>query len=49
VIGTPTLAALDPQLGNSAAPGIGFAIPGNTVKSIATLLVTRGTAPVSAR
>jgi putative serine protease PepD len=41
VIGTPTLAALDPQLGNSAAPGIGFAIPSNTVKSVATLLVSR--------
>jgi putative serine protease PepD len=48
VIGTPTLAALDPQLGNSQAPGIGFAIPSNTVKSIATLLLTRG-APVTAR
>jgi putative serine protease PepD len=48
VIGTPTLAALDPQLGNSEAPGIGFAIPSNTVRSVATLLLARG-APVSAR
>jgi S1-C subfamily serine protease len=38
VIGTPTLAAIDPQLGNSAAPGIGFAIPSNTVRSVAQQL-----------
>jgi S1-C subfamily serine protease len=42
VIGTPTLAAVDPQMGNSAAPGIGFAIPSNTVKSIAARLVASG-------
>ena len=34
VIGIPTLAATDPQLGGSA-PGIGFAIPSNLVKDIA--------------
>jgi putative serine protease PepD len=41
VIGIPTLAAADPQLGG-AASGIGFAIPSNTVKSIATQLVRHG-------
>jgi S1-C subfamily serine protease len=35
VIGTPTLAATDPELGGSAAPGVGFAISSNTVKKIA--------------
>jgi len=42
VIGIPTLAATDPQLGGSAAPGIGFAIPSNTVRDIATQLVRQG-------
>jgi putative serine protease PepD len=42
VIGIPTLAATDPQLGGSAAPGIGFAIPSNTVRDIATQLVKQG-------
>jgi putative serine protease PepD len=41
VIGIPTLAAADPQLGG-AASGIGFAIPSNTVTSIASQLVTFG-------
>ncbi|HWE80292.1 MAG TPA: trypsin-like peptidase domain-containing protein [Gaiellaceae bacterium] len=41
VIGIPTLAAADPQLGG-AAVGIGFAIPSNVVKSIATQLVEKG-------
>ena len=39
VIGIPTLTAVDPQLGNSQAPGIGFAIPSDTVKSIASSLI----------
>jgi putative serine protease PepD len=39
VIGIPTLAALDPDLGNAQAPGIGFAIPSNTARSIATRLI----------
>jgi S1-C subfamily serine protease len=34
VIGIPTLAATSPQLGGAAA-GIGFAIPSDTVTSIA--------------
>jgi S1-C subfamily serine protease len=41
VIGIPTLAAADPQLGGAAA-GIGFAIPSNTVKSIAGQIVKFG-------
>jgi S1-C subfamily serine protease len=42
VIGIPTLAALDPQLGGSAAPGIGFALPSNLVKDIAGQIVKYG-------
>jgi S1-C subfamily serine protease len=42
VIGVPTLAALDPELGDSAAPGIGFAISSNTVRSIAPQLIQHG-------
>jgi len=42
VIGIPTLAATDPQLGGSAAPGIGFAIPSNTVRDIAAQLISQG-------
>ena len=38
VIGIPTLAALDPQMGASEAPGIGFAIDGNTVRRVAGAL-----------
>jgi S1-C subfamily serine protease len=38
VIGIPTLAALDPQMGSSVAPGIGFAIDGNTVRRVAGAL-----------
>lgn len=41
VIGIPTLAANDPELGG-AAPGIGFAIPSNLVKSIATQIIRFG-------
>ena len=41
VIGIPTLAATDPELGGSA-PGIGFAIPGNLAKDIARQIVTNG-------
>jgi putative serine protease PepD len=42
VIGIPTLAATDPELGGSAAPGIGFAIPSNLVKDIATQIIQKG-------
>ncbi len=41
VVGIPTLAATDPQLGGSA-PGIGFAIPSNTVKDLAEQIVKDG-------
>jgi putative serine protease PepD len=41
VIGIPTLAAVDPQMGG-AAPGIGFAIPSNTVDRVATGLTASG-------
>jgi putative serine protease PepD len=49
VIGVPTLAALDPEFGNTAAPGIGFAIAGNTVKSIARQLIASGHVTESGR
>jgi S1-C subfamily serine protease len=42
VIGIPTLAATDPQLGGGAAPGIGFAIPSNVVTDIAGQLASSG-------
>lgn len=42
VIGVPTLAALDPQTGGGAAPGIGFAIPSNIVTDIAGQIVHDG-------
>ena len=41
VIGIPTLAATDPQLGGSA-PGIGFAIPSNLVTEISSQIVRHG-------
>jgi S1-C subfamily serine protease len=49
VIGIPTLAATDPQLGGGAAPGIGFAIPSNTAKLIAGQLVSQGKVTTSGR
>ncbi|NRQ37598.1 PDZ domain-containing protein [Nonomuraea sp. NN258] len=42
VIGIPTLAATDPELGGGAAPGIGFAIPSNTATDIAAQIVKDG-------
>jgi len=42
VIGIPTLAAVDQELGGSAAPGIGFAIPSNLVRDIASQIVAHG-------
>jgi S1-C subfamily serine protease len=42
VIGIPTLTATDPQLGGGQAPGIGFAIPSNTVRDIATQIISQG-------
>jgi putative serine protease PepD len=48
VIGIPTLAASDPQLGG-AAVGIGFAIPSDTVTSIAGQLAATGKVANSGR
>ncbi|MFF7193602.1 S1C family serine protease [Streptomyces sp. NPDC008079] len=42
VIGIPTLAATDPQLGSGSAPGIGFAIPSSTVTRIAGQIIKDG-------
>jgi putative serine protease PepD len=41
VIGIPTVAAVNPQFGTAAA-GIGFAIPSNTVRDIAGQIVKNG-------
>ena len=48
VIGIPTLAASDPQMGGVAV-GIGFSIPSDTVTSIARQLVTTGKVANSGR
>jgi putative serine protease PepD len=42
VVGMPTLAARDPELGDSAAPGIGFAISSDSVRSVVRQLVAGG-------
>jgi putative serine protease PepD len=39
VIGIPTLAATDPEFGNAQAPGIGFAIPSDTLERVATSII----------
>ncbi|MFJ3707495.1 S1C family serine protease [Streptomyces sp. NPDC090053] len=49
VIGIPTLAATDPQLGNGAAPGIGFAIPASMVTNIAGQIIKDGKVTNSGR
>ncbi len=41
VIGIPTLAALDPEMGAGVAPGIGFAIDSNTVRRVVGVLARR--------
>ena len=48
VVGIPTLAATDPQLGGSA-PGIGFAISSNRAKTIADQLIASGKVTNSGR
>jgi S1-C subfamily serine protease len=48
VLGIPTLAATNPQAGG-LAPGIGFAIPSNTVKNIAGQLISTGRVTDSGR
>lgn len=49
VIGIPTLAATDLSLGGGAAPGIGFAIPSSTVRTIADQIVKDGKVTDSGR
>ncbi|NEA58629.1 PDZ domain-containing protein [Streptomyces sp. SID13666] len=49
VIGIPTLAATDPQMGAGAAPGIGFAIPAATVTDIAGQIIKDGRVTDSGR
>ncbi|MGV9255081.1 S1C family serine protease [Streptomyces sp. NPDC003697] len=49
VVGIPTLAAIDPVLGGSAAPGIGFAIPASLVKKVAGQIVKDGRVTDSGR
>ncbi|MEU0148637.1 trypsin-like peptidase domain-containing protein [Streptomyces sp. NPDC006288] len=49
VIGVPTLAATDPQLGGSAAPGIGFAIPVSMVRTVADQIIRYGKVTDSGR
>jgi S1-C subfamily serine protease len=49
VVGIPTLAAVDQQEGGGAAPGIGFAIPSNTITRIAPQLIATGRVTNSGR
>ncbi|NEB74054.1 PDZ domain-containing protein [Streptomyces sp. SID14478] len=49
VIGIPTLAATDPDMGDSAAPGIGFAIPSSMVTKVADQVVKDGKVTDSGR
>ncbi|MFI7008145.1 S1C family serine protease [Streptomyces sp. NPDC050145] len=49
VVGIPTLAATDPGLGGSAAPGIGFAIPASMVTTVAGQVLEDGRVTDSGR
>lgn len=49
VIGIPTLAATDPQMGGGPAAGIGFAIPSSAVRTIADQIVRDGRVTDSGR
>ncbi|MGW0546327.1 S1C family serine protease [Streptomyces altiplanensis] len=49
VVGIPTLAATDPALGGSAAPGIGFAIPSSLVRTVADQIIRDGRVTDSGR
>jgi putative serine protease PepD len=49
VVGIPTLAATDPDLGGSAAPGIGFAIPSSMVTTVADQIIKSGKVTDSGR
>ncbi|MFC7981778.1 S1C family serine protease [Streptomyces sp. NPDC057336] len=49
VIGIPTLAATDPGMSDSAAPGIGFAIPSSMVRTVADQIIEDGRVTDSGR
>ncbi|MEU2234571.1 S1C family serine protease [Streptomyces vietnamensis] len=49
VIGIPTLAAVDPELGGGSAPGIGFAIPASMVRTVADQIIKNGKVTDSGR
>ncbi|MEU9996412.1 trypsin-like peptidase domain-containing protein [Streptomyces sp. NPDC050848] len=49
VIGIPTLAANDPELGGGSAPGIGFAIPASMVRTVADQIIKDGKVTDSGR
>ncbi|MFE5732001.1 S1C family serine protease [Streptomyces sp. NPDC056528] len=49
VVGIPTLAASDPELGGGSAPGIGFAIPASMVRTVADQIVKDGKVTDSGR
>ncbi|WP_433547999.1 S1C family serine protease [Streptomyces sp. CA-294286] len=49
VVGIPTLAASDPQMGGGPAPGIGFAIPASMVKTVADQIIRTGKVTDSGR
>ncbi|MFI1099994.1 S1C family serine protease [Streptomyces melanogenes] len=49
IVGIPTLAATDPDMGGSAAPGIGFAIPVSMVKTVADQIIKSGKVTDSGR
>ncbi|MFE7133333.1 S1C family serine protease [Streptomyces sp. NPDC057638] len=49
VIGIPTLAATDPDLGGGTAPGIGFAIPASMVRTVADQIIATGKVTDSGR
>ncbi|MFD7326599.1 S1C family serine protease [Streptomyces sp. NPDC059875] len=49
VIGIPTLAATNPELGGSSAPGIGFAIPVSMVRTVTDQIIKDGKVTDSGR
>ncbi|MFE4248529.1 S1C family serine protease [Streptomyces sp. NPDC056910] len=49
VIGIPTLAATDPNIGGGAVPGIGFAIPSSMVTTVADQVIKEGKVTDSGR
>ncbi|MFZ4296983.1 S1C family serine protease [Streptomyces cinereoruber] len=49
VVGIPTLAASDPEMGGGSAPGIGFAIPASMVRTVADQIIKDGRVTDSGR